>query len=102
MRRILWLTAAAALAVFCLVQDRVTAAGARRYVALQREAIAGRGPAVTIDGVMQPAIAQSVRQALAWSGGVAACGAAAALIVGRASRVRRTEPPTDRTQSTVS
>lgn len=93
----LWLTAAAALAVFCVVQDRVTAAGARRYVALQRDAIAGRGPAVTIDGVMGPAIDRSVRLALLWSGAVAACGVTAGLAAGRASRrgARRAahEPP---------
>ncbi len=86
MRKVLWLTAAAALAVFCLVQDRVTAEGARRYVALQRDAIAGRGPAVTIDEVMQPAIDRSVRLALASSGAVAAFGAAAAMFVGRSAR----------------
>lgn len=86
MRRIFWLTAAAALAVFCIVQDRVTAAGARRYVVLQREAIAGRGPAVTIDGIMQPAIDRSVRLALVWSGAVAACGFTAGLLAGRSGR----------------
>lgn len=55
------LTFVVAFVVFCVVQDRVTAAGARRYVALQREALAGRGPAVTIDEVMRPAIEASVK-----------------------------------------
>ena len=82
-RRVLWLTLAAALVVFCIVQDRVTAAGARRYVALQRAALAGQGPAVTIDEVMQPAIARSVRLGLLSSGAVGAVGAAAAVIVRR-------------------
>ena len=63
-RKLLAWTFAAALAVFCIVQDRVTAAGARRYVALQKEALAGRGPYVTLQEVMQPAIDRSVRDGL--------------------------------------
>ena len=82
-RAVLWLTLAAAIVVFCVVQDRVTAEGARRYVAMQKDALAGRGPAVTIDGVMQPAVARSVRLALLSSGGVMALGAAANLLVRR-------------------
>lgn len=78
MRKVLWLTLAAALAVFCIVQDRVTADGARRYVAEQKAAAAGQGRPVTIDEVMRPAIDRSVRVALGWSGAVAAVGAAAA------------------------
>jgi hypothetical protein len=82
-RAVLWFTFAAAIAVFCVVQDRATAEGARRYVAMQKDALAGRGPAVTIDGVMQPAVARSVRLALLSSGGVMAVGAAASLLVRR-------------------
>ena len=67
-------TAIVALAVFCVVQDRVTAAGARRYAALQRDALAGRGAAVTIDEIMRPANRQSVRQGLYWGGGVRVAG----------------------------
>lgn len=84
-RRVLWFTLAAALAVFCIVQDRVTAAGARRYVALQKEALAGRRPAVTIEEVMRPAVDRSVRLALICSGAVAVAGVAAGRVVGRAS-----------------
>lgn len=80
-RTILWFTIAAAIVVFCIVQDRVTAEGARRYVALQKAALAGRGSAVTIDEVMQPAVARSVRLALLSSGGVLVIGAAAGLLV---------------------
>jgi hypothetical protein len=65
-RGILIATALAALVVFAVIQDRVTAAGARRYVALQRAALAGRGPAVTVDEIMGPAVAQSVHQGLLW------------------------------------
>ena len=82
-RTILIVTAIAALAVFAFVQDRVTAAGARSYVALQREALAGRGPAVTVDQIMRPAIHRSVQQGLLWSGGVLVTGIAAAGAVSR-------------------
>ena len=88
MRAVLWITFAAALAVFCIVQDRVTAEGARRYVALQRDALAGRGPAVTIDEVMRPVVNRSVRLALFSSGAVVAVGMAAAF-GGRAIQARR-------------
>lgn len=74
-RRILIATAMAAVVVFAVVQDRVTAAGARRYVALQRVALAGGAHAVTVDEIMRPAVAQSVRQGLLWGGGVFVCGA---------------------------
>jgi hypothetical protein len=88
MRAALWITFAAALATFCFVQDRITAEGARRYVALQRDAVAGRGPAVTIDQVMRPAVDRSVRLALFSSAAVAVVGTAAAF-GGRAIRARR-------------
>ena len=86
-RAIVIVTALLALAVFAIVQDRVTAAGARRYVALQRDAIAGRGPAVTIDQIMRPAIQRSVQQGLLWGGGVLVLGLGVAGVVGsRAGR----------------
>ena len=52
---------AAAIAVFLVVQDRVTAGGARDYVARQRAAAERQTPAVTIDEVMIPAVSRSVR-----------------------------------------
>jgi len=76
-------TGIAALAVFAVVQDRVTADGARRYVALQRNALAGRGPAVTIDEIMRPAIQRSVQQGLLWGGVVLALGLGVAGAMGR-------------------
>jgi hypothetical protein len=82
-RAILVATAVLASATFCVVQDRVTAAGARRYVSLQRAALAGGGPLVTIDEVMRPAIDRSVRQGLAWAGLVAGVGVVAAVAVQR-------------------
>ena len=58
----------AALAVFAVVQDRITAGGARRYVVMQRESLSGRGQPVTIDEIMGPAIESSVRQGALWGG----------------------------------
>jgi hypothetical protein len=81
--KVLWITLAAAFAVFCIVQDRVTAEGARRYVALQKAALAGRGSNVTIDEVMQPAIARSVRLGLASSAAVAVAGVGIGFVVRR-------------------
>jgi hypothetical protein len=82
-RGILVATALAAVVVFAVVQDRVTAAGARQYVALQRAALAGRGPAVTVDAIMRPAIAHSVREGLLWGGVVLVSGAGIAAAVAR-------------------
>jgi hypothetical protein len=85
-RVILIVTALAALIVFAVVQDRVTAAGARRYATLQRDALAGRGHAVTVDEIMRPAIAQSVQQGLLWGGVVLVAGVSVAGVVGRRPR----------------
>ena len=85
-RTIVVATIVAALVVFCVVQDRVTAAGARRYVSAQRAALAARGPAVTIDEIMAPAIRGSVRQALFWSGLVLVSGCLLAAAVSSSER----------------
>jgi hypothetical protein len=87
-RLIVLVSAIAALAVFLVVQDRVTAAGARRYVALQRAAIAGRTPPVTIDEVMRPAVDRSVRQGVLWGSVVLLAGFG---VAGAASRRSRRE-----------
>jgi hypothetical protein len=81
---LLWLTFAAALAVFAVVQDRVTAAGARAYVQQQREALAGHGRPVGIDDVMRPVVARSLRLGLLWGGTV--------LIVGLGATVALAPP----------
>jgi hypothetical protein len=70
-RAVLAVTFVAALVVFSAVQDRVTASGARQYVALQRAAVP-----VTIEQVMTPAVSLSVRRALLWSFVVLAAGGA--------------------------
>ena len=90
-RAIVVMTAIVALAVFCVVQDRVTAAGARRYAALQRDALAGRGHAVTIDEIMRPAVEQSVQQGLLWGGVVMVAGLGVAVARRRSST--RSERP---------
>jgi hypothetical protein len=80
----------AAIAVFLVVQDRLTAAGAREYVTRQRAAAAGQADAVTIDEVMRPAVARSVRAGLLWGGLVLAAGLAMAFSAGRWPDVRAT------------
>ena len=81
----LLLTLAAAVIVFAAVQDRVTAAGARQYVADHR-ATASAGMRPTIDGVVEGAVRQSVEQGLLWAGVVALAGCGAAAAVSRRSR----------------
>lgn len=75
-------TCALAIVTFAVVQDRVTAAGARRYAAVSRAAIARGTANVTIERVMAPSIRSSVR----WAAGSAAL----VLLVGllAANRVR--------------
>lgn len=80
------MTIAAAVAVFLVVQDRVTASGARRYVALQRAADAGATATPTIDQVMSPVITRSVQQGLLWGGVVLAAGLGSAGPLSRATR----------------
>ena len=82
-RTIVLVTMAVATAVFLVVQDRVTAAGARRYVVLHRDAVAGHRAAATIDEVMVPAIRESVWQGLLWSGVVLMVGLAGAACLPR-------------------
>ena len=85
-RAVLLLAVLAAVVVFSIVQDRVTAAGARRYVALQRDALAGRGQRVTVDQIMRPAIARSVQQGLIWGGVVFVAGVSLAGVVSARQR----------------
>jgi hypothetical protein len=66
--------AVVALVVFAIVQDRLTVAGVGQYIAASRDAAAGRGPHVTIDEVMQPAVTHAVRQGALWGGAVLVAG----------------------------
>lgn len=70
------ITLVAAVATFCVVQDRITAAGARRYVQIERDAAAAHGAAtVTVDDVMTPAIHAGVRDGLLSAAAVVVAGA---------------------------
>ncbi|MBI3048718.1 MAG: hypothetical protein HYY76_10460 [Acidobacteria bacterium] len=82
-RAIVLTSVAAALLVFAVVQDRVTAAGAERYAELQRAALAAGASAVAIDEVMRPAVARSVRQGLIWGGMVLVAGLGLAAVAAR-------------------
>ena len=86
MSRAILFTFVAALVVFCVIQDRVTASAADRFVSLQRAALASGGPTLTIEQVMRPAIRCSVRQGLLWGGGVAAVGLAATVVIRKERR----------------
>jgi hypothetical protein len=72
--RLVLATLVAAVVVFLAVQDHEMGAGAGRYVAAERAALAGRGPAVSVDEMMGPAVRDSVRRGLLWSGVVGAVG----------------------------
>jgi hypothetical protein len=84
-RGVLVFTFLAALVVFAIVQDRVTANGTDQYVRAQRAAAAGQGPVPTIDAVMRPAVARSVQAGLLSGGLVAGAGMAAAALLARRS-----------------
>jgi hypothetical protein len=68
-RAVLAIAFVAATVVFCVVQDRVTAEGARQYVALHQA-----GTPVTLDEVVAPAVRRSLRQGVIWGGVVLAAG----------------------------
>ena len=92
-RTILGVTLVAALVVFAVVQDRVTASGARQYVTLQRAALAAGGAPITIEQVMRPAIRRSARQGSMWAAMVMAGGLAVSwfLVPGSGFRVPGSE-----------
>ena len=83
--RLVLVSIAAAAVVFCAVQDREMAAGVGRYVAAQRAALAGQGPAVGVDDVLAPAARESVRRGLMWGGLTASAGLIASAVVARRS-----------------
>ena len=78
-RAVLLTAFVAAVVVFCVVQDRVTARGAQQYAQRQRLALAGDAIPVTIDEVMAPAVRRSVQQGLLWSAVVMAAGVVLAM-----------------------
>lgn len=82
-RRVVVFTFVAAFAVFCVVQDRVTAGGATQYGNQALAAIARHQPVTPVDTVMRPAIQRSVRLGLASASTVLMVGLAAAAAVSR-------------------
>ena len=80
-RIVVRVTLIVAVVVFCGVQDRVTAAGARRYVALHRA-----GTPAAVDEVMRPAVRESVEQGLTWAGAVTVAGLGVAAVLRRGRR----------------
>ena len=87
MGRLAGLIVLAAVLTFCAVQDGETSAGVGRYIAAQRAALAGQGPAVSVDAIMGPANRLAVREGMAWSGRLAMAGLIGILIY---RRVRHT------------
>ena len=85
-RRLLVFSFLAAFAVFCVVQDRVTAAGAQQYALQALAAIEHHEPVAPIDSVMRPAVRRSVRLGLLSANGVLIVGIAAAVMVSRRHR----------------
>jgi hypothetical protein len=85
-RRLIVLTFAAAFVVFCIVQDRVTAAGASRYAREALAALDRHEPVAPIDSVMGPAIRRSVGLGLASAGVVLAAGLGSAAAMSRSRR----------------
>jgi hypothetical protein len=84
--RLVLATVVAAVVVFLAVQDHEVGAGAGRYVAAERAALAGRGPAVSVDEMMRPAVRDSVRRGLVWSAVVGAVGLVGTIVLTRRSR----------------
>ena len=82
-RTVLLLALVTAVVVFCGVQDRGTASGARQYVDRQQAAAAGRGEPVSVDEIMRPAVRRSVEDASLWSALVLGAGVVAAVVLRR-------------------
>jgi hypothetical protein len=85
-RRLIALTFLAAFVVFCVVQDRVTAAGASRYAVAALAALDRHQPVAPIDSVMGPAVRRSVGLGLASAGVVLVAGLGTAAVVARSRR----------------
>jgi hypothetical protein len=85
-RRLVVLTFVVALVVFCVVQDRVTAAGASRYAVTALASLDRHEAVLPIETVMGPAIDRSVRLGLASAAVVLAAGLGAAAAVSRGRR----------------
>ena len=76
----------AAVAVFAVIQDRITVAGVGQYVAMYQESVAARRSPPAIDAIMEPAVARAVREAAIWSGAVLVAGVAGTAVIRRRPR----------------
>jgi hypothetical protein len=83
---VLVVTCVMALVTFAVVQDRVTAAGARRYAAIKRASVGTQDSRVTIENVMAPAIRSAVQWGAAAAGVVIVLGAGLMTFVPRERR----------------
>lgn len=83
-RTVVRVTLLAAVVAFCVVQDRVMAAGARRYVAVQRQALAAGTAPVGVDQIVKPAVRRSVQLGFLSAGVVCLAGLGLAFGVSRA------------------
>ena len=85
-RRVVVFTFLAAFAVFCVVQDRVTAAGAQQYALRALAAIDGHQPVPPIDAVMRPAVRRSVKLGFLSADAVLTVGIVTAVVMSRRRR----------------
>jgi ABC-type Fe3+ transport system permease subunit len=85
-RRVVVFTFLAALAVFCVVQDRVTAAGAQQYALRALAAIDRHQSVPPIDAVMRPAVRRSVKLGFLSADAVLTVGIVTAVVVSRRRR----------------
>jgi ABC-type Fe3+ transport system permease subunit len=85
-RRLVVFSFVAAMVVFCVVQDRVTAAGAQQYALQALAALEQHQPVAPIDSVMRPAVRRSVKLGLLSANIVLTVGIATAVVVSRRHR----------------
>jgi len=79
---VLWLLFG--VVVWNVIFDAAVVRAGRQYVYRQAEFMRGRGPEVSIPGVMRPAIERGAREATLWGGLVAASGLTAIVFARRA------------------
>jgi hypothetical protein len=81
-----------AAVVWNVVFDAVVIETGRDYLTRQALHQEGKGPAVTIPGVMAPGVARGVRLASLCGGGVAGCGLVGVWVAARRRRTSRLSP----------
>ena len=84
----LWL--ALGFVIWNVIFDDIRIQGGREYLTRQALYLQGKGPAATIHGVMDEAVARGARLATLAGGGVAVAGVLAVWLAGRRERRRLT------------